>query len=227
LYTIDGYVAGVCNFAEPQGDHGLYATPRSIYSVLDRNNLMALYAPATRGSADLLADARSGSNSRRNAPVSVARSQSPDHDERESAGSRARRRTAAGDVMIPPPSLLGIADPVSSNLERGPQAVSGTTKRTAWHPTRDASAAHEPSRGAKAQQTDLSLDPSADHDRFGRVADEPGASPSASNLEGADSSANPAPASRSPSKSRWKPVKASAAHQSESTANSESPPSAP
>ena len=30
---IDGYVAGVCNFAEPQGDHGLYATPRSIYSL--------------------------------------------------------------------------------------------------------------------------------------------------------------------------------------------------
>ena len=26
LYTIDGYVTGVCNFAEPQGNHGLYAT---------------------------------------------------------------------------------------------------------------------------------------------------------------------------------------------------------
>ena len=37
LFTQDGYVAGVCNFAEPRGDHGLYATPRSIYSVLDRN----------------------------------------------------------------------------------------------------------------------------------------------------------------------------------------------
>ncbi len=45
LFTADGYVAGVCNFAEPQGNHGLYATPRSIYQVLDRNNLMALYAP--------------------------------------------------------------------------------------------------------------------------------------------------------------------------------------
>ena len=51
LFTQDGYVAGVCNFAEPRGDHGLYATPRSIYSLLDRNNLMALYAPVTGGRA--------------------------------------------------------------------------------------------------------------------------------------------------------------------------------
>jgi hypothetical protein len=45
LFTADGYVAGVCNFAETQGDHGLYATPRSIYGLLDRNSLTALYAP--------------------------------------------------------------------------------------------------------------------------------------------------------------------------------------
>ena len=49
LFTTDYYIAGVCNFAEPSGNHGLYATPRSIYSLLDRNNLTALYAPVTRG----------------------------------------------------------------------------------------------------------------------------------------------------------------------------------
>src|SRR5207245_1260906 len=36
LYTSDGYIAGVCDFAEPRGNHGLYATPTSIYSILDR-----------------------------------------------------------------------------------------------------------------------------------------------------------------------------------------------
>ena len=41
LYTSDGYVAGVCDFAEPHGNVGLYATPRSIHSILERNNLMA------------------------------------------------------------------------------------------------------------------------------------------------------------------------------------------
>ena len=61
LFTDDGYIAGVCDFAEPQGDHGLYATPRSIYKLLDRNNLMALYAPPTRGTGTLVADRRSGS----------------------------------------------------------------------------------------------------------------------------------------------------------------------
>lgn len=48
LYSMDGYVIGVCNFAEPQGKHGLYATQHSIYRLLDRNSLTALYE---RGSA--------------------------------------------------------------------------------------------------------------------------------------------------------------------------------
>ena len=44
LFTVDDYLAGVCNFAEPQGDHGLYAAPDSIYRLLDRNHLTFLYA---------------------------------------------------------------------------------------------------------------------------------------------------------------------------------------
>jgi hypothetical protein len=44
LFTSDGYLAGVCNFSEPRGDHGLYAVPDSIYRFLDRNNLTFLYA---------------------------------------------------------------------------------------------------------------------------------------------------------------------------------------
>ncbi len=56
LFTTDGYIAGVCNFAEPQGNHGLYATPRSIYSLLNRNNLMAALRLRSRsGSATLVA----------------------------------------------------------------------------------------------------------------------------------------------------------------------------
>jgi thiol-disulfide isomerase/thioredoxin len=220
LFTADGYIAGVCNFAEPQGDHGLYATPRSIYSLLDRNNLMALYAPPTRGSADLLAEARPGGPSRRNAPVAVARSQSPDQEE-SSRGSRGRTRLAANaDVMIPPPSLLGIADPVNLNREPKPQAVTGTTRRTAWHPTHDASATVQPPRAAKAEPTDLNLDPSADHDRFDHRGEEPTRGESPGSKEGADSPSDPTPTSRSPSKSRWKPVKSPGANQaSGSTAN--------
>jgi thiol-disulfide isomerase/thioredoxin len=45
LYTLDGYVAGVCNFAEPRGGHGLYALPASIHQLLDRNDLAVCYNP--------------------------------------------------------------------------------------------------------------------------------------------------------------------------------------
>ncbi|MHC5541435.1 trypsin-like peptidase domain-containing protein, partial [Singulisphaera rosea] len=43
LFSIGGNLAGVCNFAEPKGDVGLYATLDSIYTILDRNGLSSLY----------------------------------------------------------------------------------------------------------------------------------------------------------------------------------------
>ncbi|SIO55491.1 RNA polymerase sigma factor, sigma-70 family [Singulisphaera sp. GP187] len=43
LFTLDGFLAGVCNYAEPQGNRGYYATPESIYQLLNRNGLAALY----------------------------------------------------------------------------------------------------------------------------------------------------------------------------------------
>ncbi len=43
LFAVDHHLAGVCDFAEPQNNHGLYASPDSIYRLLDRNNLSFLY----------------------------------------------------------------------------------------------------------------------------------------------------------------------------------------
>lgn len=51
LFTTDGYIAGVCNFAEPRGDAGLYAAPKSIYLLLDRNGLSSLYQDQSTESA--------------------------------------------------------------------------------------------------------------------------------------------------------------------------------
>ena len=158
LFTTDGYVAGVCNFAEPQGNHGLYATPTSIYHILDRNNLMALYSPISRGQGTLLADGRSGGQPRRNRPVAVERAQSPDHEEAP------RSRPDNDIVNVPSPDLLHI-EPVDDTPERTARAASGTTRRTAWqpHPVPDAPS----SLKTNAEPTDLKLDPSADHDHFG------------------------------------------------------------
>jgi thiol-disulfide isomerase/thioredoxin len=155
LFTTDGYIAGVCNFAEPQGNHGLYATPQSIYALLDRNNLSELYAPAVRGSGTLLADGGQPATRPRPGLTQVARSQSPDSDEPE-------RRPAAsvekGDVLLPHYSLLGIKDPVGSDGDSaGPRpAASRTTKHVAWHPTHGEAPAQEPSAEASESQIETS-----------------------------------------------------------------------
>ncbi len=43
LFTLDGYLAGVCAFADPAGQAGLYAPPGAIHRLLDRNDMTSLY----------------------------------------------------------------------------------------------------------------------------------------------------------------------------------------
>jgi thiol-disulfide isomerase/thioredoxin len=137
LFTSNGYIAGVCDFAEPRGNHGLYAAPSSIYHILDRNDLMALYSPVRSKPETLLAKNRPAPT--RNVPYT--RGQSPDPQD-------------PGAVTLPPPEMVGIKPPVvAENNERS----AGTQRRT-WHPT----ATPAPT----ASTTDLKLDPSADPDRF-------------------------------------------------------------
>ncbi|CAN5902892.1 trypsin-like peptidase domain-containing protein [soil metagenome] len=90
LYTEDGYVAGVCNFAfDPRVGLGLYASPRSIYQLLDRNQLQVCYQPPRSRPGTMLAsnpatrpsNSGSGSNSEsglESAEADVVRAQSPD-----------------------------------------------------------------------------------------------------------------------------------------------------
>jgi thiol-disulfide isomerase/thioredoxin len=121
LFTTDGYVAGVCDFAEPRGNHGLYASPRSIHHLLDRNNLTALYAPADRQGGTLLAGAGKDA-ARRGAPAkpaAIARAQSPDRDEPNKV------------VTIPPPEMLGIK-PVAAPADAGRARVA--SGREPWRP---------------------------------------------------------------------------------------------
>ncbi len=170
LFTTDYHVAGVCNFAEPKGNHGLYATPRSIYYLLDRNNLTALYAPVSRGSGTLVADNRPTSPSRSPSPspetpprvrrtlTPIARSQSPDAEEPEV------RRISANpeDVTLPHPSLLGIKDPVAAaRAKRTPQAASVPTKRIAWHPI------PAPAPERSPEPTNLKIVPAAEEEQPG------------------------------------------------------------
>lgn len=205
LFTQDGYVAGVCNFAEPRGDHGLYATPRSIYGMLDRNKLMALYAPVSSGSGTLLASRGTPARGRQHSPITIARGQSPDGQESEKPNVR------KGAVTVPPPELV-IKSPLTTRQTAGTEERS--TRRMAWHPTHSSPApapkltTTEPP-GKIERQTDLNLDPQADHDRFSHFEPDEPASEQKVNAEDIPAAAS-APVAASAPKSRWKAVKSSA-----------------
>ncbi len=96
LYTIDGMVAGVCDFAEPTGGHGLYASPRTIHKLLDRNKLTVCYAPDS-------ARPREGSGS----GTLVAQ---------QSRGSATKLRAQSGPDMTPKPKKLTIPSPEQLNV---------------------------------------------------------------------------------------------------------------
>jgi thiol-disulfide isomerase/thioredoxin len=170
LYTSDGYVAGVCDFAEPRGNHGLYATPTSIHAILDRNDLMACYAPVDRKGGDspqtLLANNRAGSR-RKTAPA-IARAQSPDRDE-------------ANTVMIPPPELLGISSPSAETSTRTADTATRTRSSSGWHtPPASKVARRFPADEERAERTDLKLGSEFDTDAFGSnpaEADDPAEEP--------------------------------------------------
>lgn len=136
LYTLDGYLAGVCDFAEPRGNHGLYATPHSIHAILDRNRLTALYNPSSRTGGALLAQNRPAPKRSATAP-SIARAQSPEPDD-------------PNRVTIPSPELLGIKMPnVAANAPRS------RTSRSAWRSASEA-----------AERTDLKMSPDVDREQF-------------------------------------------------------------
>ena len=189
LFTDNGYIAGVCDFAEPQGDHGLYATPRSIYHLLDRNNLMALYSPPTRGTGTMVADNRSSSRARAGSVLPVARSQSPDREEPD----RGRGREAINDDTLPPPphpTLLGIVIPE----DRSP-----VTRHTNWQP--------KPASTDESDSSERDLSGEINQERYVPPADKPKTETSDTDREAgvvrqaADSSAG------SSSKMRWRAVK--------------------
>lgn len=143
LFTSDGYVAGVCDFAEPRGNHGLYASPQSIYSILDRNDLMALYAPVRAGKPETLLAKNQAAPKRYRGEGLRARGQSPRPDD-------------PGALTMPSPEMLGIKAPIVT--------VSDTPKkgRQSWQ-----SSTAGPQALAGAEPVEMKADPLVDSDKFG------------------------------------------------------------
>jgi thiol-disulfide isomerase/thioredoxin len=157
LYTDNGFLAGVCNFAEPQGNRGLYAAPESIYRLLDRNKLAALYAPPSLdGSGTLLAD-----NSRSNRSI---RGQSPEPEQRP-------RQARGGELSVPDPSIVGIRlEPLAPGDPRRPRVEAASNRsegdRVAWAAPRSGQPAVEEIPHIAAEPTDLDRDREADNSPF-------------------------------------------------------------
>ena len=158
LYTTDGYVAGVCDFADPNEHVGLYAVPEAIHKLLDRNQMMALYRrDADRGGA-LLA-----SKGRQDTPRFRLQNQS----DREPAPAPARSvaRVNPEDLSIPHPGMVGI-DPPTWKAGQG-TSDAPQTYRTNRRPEVAAAAPIDPGPGRnEALPTDLAAEPIADSKAF-------------------------------------------------------------
>ncbi len=145
LYTTDGYVAGVCDFADPNEHVGLYAVPEAIHRLLDRNQLTALFKP-TNGSNTLLAGNRARPKP---SPGTRLRTQSPDE--------------ATDPVTLPPPSLVGISNPTTDGnnwRSRSNESAAPRSPRSTGRPEVAMTDPGDPgARPGDAVPTDLSVDP--------------------------------------------------------------------
>ena len=118
LFTEDGYVAGVCNFAfDPRVARGLYASPRSIYTILDRNGLSDLYnydGPRSRGAPLAIAANESDPRNGRSGEVLV-RAQSPEGELASASGGRV---LDVPPITVPDPEILGVRLPEGPTQSR-------------------------------------------------------------------------------------------------------------
>jgi len=99
LFTLDHYVAGVCDMAVVGGQRGYYATPNSIHKLLGRNGYQRLYSRQVE-------DMDRGQMLARNG------------EPRRSRGTAAEsvRAQSEDDLVLPPPALLGVSEPNSAGL---------------------------------------------------------------------------------------------------------------
>jgi hypothetical protein len=124
LFTMGGLVAGVCDFHDgPRPRHGIYASPKSIHRMLDRNRLQVCYlneAPGPR--PDRPAIARNDASRRGSGGSTKLRSQSPQEDEK-------------GLLPVPTPEVLGVTMPapsVADSREARPSAPTAAGSRYRW-----------------------------------------------------------------------------------------------
>jgi thiol-disulfide isomerase/thioredoxin len=144
LFTLDGRVAGVCDFNDgPRGRHGLYAAPESIHRLLDKHRLQVCYAGEPREGRPMLArNERPAGRAARDEPVTI-RGQSPE----------------AQPVTMPSPELLNVKLPAqvaALDEDDAPADEAEAGRGTPWRS----------GERRRPVQAGLRMDPSADGDLF-------------------------------------------------------------
>ena len=129
LFTDDGYVAGVCDFADPQHGNGLYAVPAVDLRLLDRNQLDGPVRPVGAGRPD-------------SGKAMLANNGQP----RRPSGTLAAQSPSEGELTIPPPGASG------SSRRSSPQA----TPPRASRPRLTAGSAPATPRSSRAAATSRS-----------------------------------------------------------------------
>jgi thiol-disulfide isomerase/thioredoxin len=141
LFTLEGVLAGVCDFNDgPKGEHGLYASPKSIHKMLEKHKLQICYAgeAGERARERLLA---SGRAPRTGSAIALGdstklRSQSPDN----------------GELPMPSPEVLGVAVPAaevaSTNRKPRTRPVSRARGSDAWQGRDDTRESERPILGS-------------------------------------------------------------------------------
>lgn len=105
LYTTEGFLAGVCDFAAPADRRGLYAHPSSIYKLLDKNQFTYLYNPQVQPNPNGPMLAGRGTPRTRNASTAAE----------PPTTLRAQNSQLPGSATIP-----SIPDPDSLNIQLPP-----------------------------------------------------------------------------------------------------------
>ena len=188
LYTSDGYLAGVCDFADPNERVGLYAVPEAIHRLLDKNQLMALYK-APSGNGDLML-AASRTKTRASSGTKY-RTQSPEEG------------TNPEDLTLPPPSMVGIDNPPSDGKAWKPGALEQAPRAARRASRPEVALADEVDQGARpgeARTTDMISDPGPDARALDQV-DTPRPAPTRKPITSL------APGSNKSGTSGWKPVR--------------------
>jgi thiol-disulfide isomerase/thioredoxin len=157
LYTTDGYLAGVCDFAEPHSKKGLYAAPRSMHRILDRNQLAFIYDRRKGREGDTLLASR--------------RKESPADSDRDRNGDIVYRtqNNPFKPISMPDPDLFGIDAPAVASTR---QAAQGAPPNHAWKlrgstgPRSDAALEIQDGSASGTQSAALEIDPAAEGDVF-------------------------------------------------------------